>query len=145
MKKLFFIFFAGLLFFVNAKPPKSNTSTTNNQSWVESTSIYGKWKWASTECCGKKKGITTPDSNEDNIFLELKSDNTFKETSNKHRIPRQGTIILTKTYKEDKSYTNMIQFNDERQAHYNLSKNGDTLILSWEYLELQKETYVRVK
>ena len=76
---------------------------------------------------------------------EVAKDNTFKETSNKHRIPRQGTIILTKTYKEDKSYTNMIQFNDERPAHYSLSKNGDTLTLSWEYLELQKETYVRVK
>lgn len=142
MKKLVFIFLIGLIILSYAKPPKNNSANT---SWVESATIYGIWKWQKTECCGNKKGVTTPDSYGDNIILDIKSDNTFKEIANKHRVPREGVVSLTKAIKDDKSYTNTIQFNDERPAHYNLSKNGDTLVLSWEYLELQKETYVRNK
>jgi len=141
MKKIFFTLLVGLIVLVYAKPPKNSPNT----SWVENVSIYGNWKWLKTECCGKKTGTTTPESYGDNIRLEIKSNNTFKELSNKHRIPREGNISLTKTLKDDKSFTNTVQFNDERPAHYSLSKNGDTLILSWEYLELQKETYLRIK
>ena len=37
----------------------------------------------------------------------------------------------------------MIQFNDERPAQYFLSAKGDTLTISWKYLELQTEKYLR--
>lgn len=141
MKKGLILLFTGLTLLVFSKPPKNKTAPT---SWVESTSIYGKWRWIETECCGKKRGKTTPDSYGNNIFLNINANNTFNEQSEKHRVPREGNITLSKLLKDGKTYKT-IQFNDERPAHYELSKNGDTLVLSWEYLELQKETYVKAK
>jgi hypothetical protein len=138
MKKFFFTVLISSILFAFAKPPK-NQSTTN---WVEKVTIYGKWTWIKTECCGTKKGITTPESYGDNIMLEILPDNTFKEISAKHRVPREGNIY-TSTVNKDNKTIKTIQFNDERPAHYDLSPSGDTLILSWEHLELQKETYVR--
>jgi hypothetical protein len=58
----------------------------------------------------------------------------------KNTLPRSGNCIL---FKENTS--DMIQFNDERPAKYYLSANGDTLTLSWKYLELQTEKYIRKK
>lgn len=141
MKNIFLSLMVLATLFIFAKPPKKDN---NSNQWIENKTIYGKWLWFKTECCGKKKGITTPDSYGDNILLELLADNTFIENATKHRVPRNGKVSIFKVTNNEKTIRT-IQFNDERPAHYSLSQNGDTLILSWEYLELQKEYYYRTK
>lgn len=124
------------------RPSKKSKTSPTISTWVEQVKpkvIYGKWQWAFTDCCGSRKGISTPESSGDNIDLELRNDYTFLETHHKkNALPRDGNFIL---FKQDGF--NMIQFNDERPARYMLSENNDTLTLSWKYLELQTETYIR--
>lgn len=141
------IFLATFLNFqtVQARPPKMPKPKKNE--WIEPVrkvapqSIYGNWVWLNTDCCGSRHGITTPESTNDNIILELKPDNTFLEShTKKNSLPRSGTIILFKENLQD-----VMQFNDERPARYFLSDNGDTLTLSWKHLELQTEKYLRKK
>ncbi len=146
-------FFLTLLVFItitmvslDAKPPKLPKPKKDGE-WVEPVkpvapkNIFGSWIWFETDCCGIRHGISTPESTADNIELELKADNTFMEIhTKKNTLPRSGNCIL---FKENTS--DMIQFNDERPAKYYLSANGDTLTLSWKYLELQTEKYIRKK
>ena len=128
------------------KPPKLPKPKKGGE-WIEPAkpvvpkNIFTKWIWVETDCCGFRHGISTPESTSDVIELELNPDNTFLEThTKKNALPRSGNIIMFKENNFD-----MIQFNDERPARYNLSANGDTLVLSWKHLELQTEKYTRKK
>jgi len=148
MKKFYLLTSLFLIAFsmLSAKPPKASKSKKTNE-WVEPEkkivpkNIFGNWIWVETDCCGFRHGISTPVSTADNIELELKTDNTFMEVhTKKNTLPRNGNTIQFEENNQD-----MIQFNDERPAQYFLSANGDTLTLSWKYLELQTEKYIRKK
>lgn len=129
----------GTIFFLwsISKPPKKESS------WVEPKTVVGNWVWVKTECCGTQKGITTPETFGDQIELTINPDMSFKETANKYRVPRSGKIKLEEKTVLNSSNIKTIQFNDERPAQYTFSAKGDTLILNWEYLGLQKEFYVK--
>ena len=133
-----------LFLFAGNKPPRFDKNKKNTDEWVENKTIYGKWEWFKTECCGSKKGTINTESFGDFIFLDLNADNTFVETSKKYRVPRTGELFLTKETSENESF-DVIRFNDERPARYYLSASGDTLILAWDYMELQTEYYQRKK
>ncbi len=145
MKKLFFILIllsaASQLF--SGKPPKLPKPKKPGE-WIEPPkpkNINGVWNWIETDCCGLRHGVSTPSSTGDNIELEIKADNTFYEThTKKNTLPRGGVYTLFKDNSDD-----MIQFNDERPAKYFLSNDGDTIVFSWKYLELQTEKYIRKK
>lgn len=129
-----------------AKPPKLPKPKKGGE-WIEPVksvqpkNIYGNWIWFETDCCGMRHGLSNPASTSDNIELELKEDNTFLEIhTKKNALPRSGNCLLFRENQMD-----MIQFNDERPAQYSLSTNGDTLTISWKYLELQTEKYERKK
>lgn len=145
MKRLFFIsaFCLIAVSVFSDKPPKLPKPRKGGE-WVEPPkpkNIYSNWVWIETDCCGIRHGLSTPKSTGDNIELELMNDNTFMEVHTKpNALPRSGTILL---YKDGES--DMIQFNDERPARYYLSANSDTLTISWKYLELQTEKYLREK
>ena len=141
MKNLLIIILFSVLSLVNyARPPKMPKLKTGE--WVEpvkTKNIYGNWLWIQTDCCGIRHGVSTPTSTSDNIELVLNSDNTFMETHTKiNALPRSGILLLNKQETFD-----VIQFNDERPARYSLSVNSDTLTISWKYLELQTEKYLR--
>ncbi len=144
MKKIFILTVLSVFAFTtfSEKPPK--LPKPKKGQWVETTkpkTIYGEWTWIETDCCGIRHGISTPSSTGDNISLELKSDNTFMEIHTKvNALPRSGILSLSRSEMYD-----MIQFNDERPARYYVSDNGDTLTISWKYLELQTEKYLRNK
>ncbi|MCC6582749.1 MAG: hypothetical protein IT271_03515 [Chitinophagales bacterium] len=151
MKNLFLATFllSATLFSFAGKPPKAAKlpKPKKGGEWVEPNktvspkNIFGSWIWIETDCCGIRHGISTPASTSDNIELELKNDNTFMEVHTKaNTLPRSGNTILFK-----ENTTDMIQFNDERPAQYYLSASGDTLTISWKYLELQTEKYLRKK
>lgn len=148
MRRLLFILFIVLSAsaLLLAKPPKM-PKPKKGTDWVDPfkpkplANIYGNWIWKETDCCGARRGISNPENTNDAITLELKSDNTFLETHAKSTaLPRSGTVIMFKENNID-----MVQFNDERPAQYFLSNNGDTLTLSWKYMELQTEKYIRKK
>ncbi len=145
MKQLFFILILLPVVFqlFSGKPPKMPKPKKPGE-WIDPPkpkNINGIWNWIETDCCGLRHGVSTPSSTSDNIELEIKPDNTFFEThTKKNTLPRTGTYFLFKDNLTDK-----VQLNDERPAQYFLSADGDTLILSWKYLELQTEKYVRKK
>ncbi|MCB9033184.1 MAG: hypothetical protein H6553_05055 [Chitinophagales bacterium] len=130
----------GTIFFLwsTGKPPKKKTDT-----WIEPKTVVGNWIWVKTECCGTQKGITTPQTFGDEIALTINPDMSFKETANKYKVPRVGSVKLGKKTALNEADVNTIQFNDERPAYYSFSTKGDTLILSWEHLGLQKEYYAK--
>jgi hypothetical protein len=142
MKRILtFTFFSFLaLTLISGRPPK--LPKPKKGEWIEPAkikNIFGNWIWIETDCCGIRHGISTPKSTGDNIELEIMNDNTFLEVHTKiNALPRSGSI---NTYKEEEA--DMIQFNDERPARYFLSANSDTLTISWKYLELQTEKYIR--
>jgi hypothetical protein len=140
---LFLILMVTATVILTARPPKL-PKPKKDAEWVEPAkpkNIFSSWTWIETNCCGLRQGISTPESTADNIDLDLKQDNTFMETHTKvNALPRSGNFNLFKENLND-----MIQFNDERPAQYFLSSNGDTLTISWKYLELQVEKYVRKK
>jgi hypothetical protein len=146
MKTILFttICFCWLILLAEPRPPRLNKNKNSSNEWVENKTIYGKWEWFKTECCGSKKGTINTESFGDQIYLDLNADNTFTETSKKYRVPRTGEIFLTKETQENESF-DVIRFNDERPARYSLSGSGDTLILAWDYLELQTEYFQRKK
>lgn len=131
-----------LVVFSAFRPPRLNKPENQPGEWVENKSIYGKWEWFKTECCGTKKGTINTESFGDAIFLDINPDNTFIENSKKYRMPRTGEVFLSKETSENETF-DVIRFNDERPARYRLSSNGDTLVLAWDYLELQTEYYIR--
>ena len=148
MKKIFLAVLISIttMGYFLAKPPKLPKPKKGGE-WIEPVksvqpkNIYGNWIWFETDCCGMRHGLSTPASTSDNIELELKEDNTFLEIhTKKNALPRSGNCLLFRENQMD-----MIQFNDERPAQYSLSTNGDTLIISWKYLELQTEKYERKK
>ncbi len=124
------------------KPPRTSKHEAESGEWVENKSIYGKWEWFKTECCGTKKGTINTESFGEVILLDINPDNTFIENSKRYRVPRTGEVFLSKESSENETYQ-VIRFNDERPARYTLSSSGDTLILTWAYLELQTEYYFR--
>jgi hypothetical protein len=146
MKTFLFIFacIGSILLLAGSRPPRIDKTNKDSNEWVENKSIYGKWVWFKTECCGSKKGTITTENFGEAIYLDLNSDNTFTENSKKYRVPRTGEIFLTKETNENHIY-DVIRFNDERPARYSLSADGDTLIFTWDYMELQTEYYHRKK
>lgn len=146
MKYFFLTFIVGLsIVSFSKKPPKLPKPKAGE--WIETTkpsapkNIYGIWTWLETDCCGARHGISTPNSTANNIELDIRNDNTFFEThTKKNALPRNGNLLLFKENNFD-----MVQFNDERPARFTLSSNSDTLTISWKYLELQTEKYIRKK
>lgn len=146
MKKIFISFVVGLftLGVGFSKPPKLLKPKKNGE-WIEPYKpiapniIYGNWNWLETDCCGSRHGLSNPSSTNDNIELEINKDYSFMEVHSKpNALPRNGHFTLFQDGQK-----NMIQFNDERPAQYTLSPKGDTLTISWKYLELQTERYLR--
>jgi hypothetical protein len=141
MKQIVFIAILSIITLgFSGRPPR--LPKPKNGEWIEpprQNSIYNNWTWIETDCCGIRHGLTTPSTTGDNIELDLNPDNSFTEVHTKiNAFPRSGSFTM---YKEGDA--DMIQFNDERPARYYLSDNGDTLTLSWKYLELQTERYIK--
>ena len=126
--------------------PKRELNPKNRLEWIDvvkkpTPEIYGNWIWLDTDCCGIRHGLSTPESTNDNIKLELNNNKSFKEEhSKKKTLPRNGFFIVYKENNQD-----VVQFNDERPAQFTISENKDTLTLSWRHLELQTERYIRQK
>lgn len=148
MKQNLFLLLLTVFAFINfsySKPPKL-PKPKRGAEWVEperkvDKNIFGNWIWLSTDCCGIRHGITNPANTSDDIELEINNNNTFLEVhSKKNTLPRSGSFTQFQQNAQD-----MIQFNDERPAQYFLSAKGDTLTLSWKYLELQTEKYLKKK
>lgn len=147
MRKIVVLAFVLVAFFngLEAKAPKIPKPKKTSE-WIEpvkkaTPEIYGNWVWFDTDCCGSRHGVSTPVSTNDNIKLVLNRDNTFREEhSKRNTLPRNGTFFIYKENTQD-----MVQFNDERPALFSISDNKDTLTLSWKYLELQTERFIKQK
>ncbi len=100
--------------------------------------VVGDWKWIKTNCCGRGAKITTPDAQR-SMSLTINVGGTFDKTDGGSKT--NGNFTLGNFSEEDNRPT--ITFSDERPAL--LQGGGDTLILNYQYMDLQIEWYVREK
>lgn len=116
---------------------KSNMEPTKLDS---KNPIIGNWIWVETVCCGRMKGITKAAESKETKGLNVYTDGKYELLTN-GKVSTTGTYKMgTGTpYKERES----IQMDDNSGAL--ITFVDDKLILSWEYMDLQIETYQRVK
>ncbi|MBK7503820.1 MAG: hypothetical protein IPI52_01550 [Bacteroidetes bacterium] len=102
--------------------------------------IVGNWSWLETYCCGRMKGVEKASITKEIKGLNIYPDGNYERTENgKVTTTGKYTMGTGTPYKGRES----IQFDENVGAL--LQINGDTAILSWEYMDLQIETYVRAK
>ena len=93
-----------------------------------------------TYCCGRMKGVEKASITKEIKGLNIYPDGNYERTENgKVTTTGKYTMGTGTPYKGRES----IQFDENVGAL--LQINGDTAILSWEYMDLQIETYVRAK
>lgn len=100
--------------------------------------VVGNWRWIKTNCCGRGAKITTPDALR-SMSLAINIGGTYDKTDGGSKT--NGNYTLGNFSEEDNRTT--ITFDDERPAL--LQGGGDTLILNYQYMDLQIEWYVREK
>lgn len=120
--------------------PGTDVKTNPQQKPVDGRPHWtvGKWNWIQTKCCGRGAKITKPDAQK-HMELVLKQGGSFDKTDGGSKT--SGTWTLGTFNAEDDRQT--ITLADEKPAL--LQGGGDTLILNYQYMDLQIEWYVRVK
>ncbi|MBX7224847.1 MAG: hypothetical protein K1X55_02330 [Chitinophagales bacterium] len=106
----------------------------------ESQNYVGTWNWYRTDCCGRMKGTQLAKDVEDTKTYKIYNDGTYDLIVNGKTTTTGKYALGTGTpYKGRES----IQFDNQQGALMTIS--NDTMILSWEYMDLQVEFYTKGK
>lgn len=141
------IIFAAVIV-LNAFSCKATREARRNENKPEMTKIkldpknpiVGNWNWLETYCCGRMKGVEKASITKEVKGINIYPDGKFERTENGKVVSSGAYTMGTGTpYKE----RNSIQFDQSPGALIDFK--GDTVVLSWEYMDLQIETYVRGK
>jgi hypothetical protein len=143
--KLAFLFLIIISTTFTACKSNKQSKVVNNPSEkiirAETNSITGQWQWLQTSCCGRVPKITTPKTENLNVLLILKVDNTFEKLENT-TLKENGKYEINKTIDGDKR--EMIKLSTIPRSGYLYIQN-DTLIIDYGYIDLQTEYYIRKK
>lgn len=121
------------------KQSKTTTESLTNNPNTTQTNFIGNWQWVKTSCCGRTPVITTPQTENTTITLNLKKDNTFERTVNGNTA-RGGTYEIKKAMEGENS--NTIKLSTIPRDGY-ISIINDTLIINYGYIDLQTEFYIK--
>jgi hypothetical protein len=102
--------------------------------------LSGDWIWLKTECCGRIKNVSTPESTKNKIEKKFSTDGTVTTINNGKTESALGYQILF-SYLNDNNY--MISVDDGRPGLLHFF--GDTLVIDYGYVDLQTEWYLRKK
>lgn len=145
MKIAFVFLIACCAILISCKSNKQGKVTTENAAVknmnTKTNSIVGEWQWAKTSCCGRVPKITTSKSENRNILLNLKADNSFEKFENS-LLKEKGSYELNNAIEGDTR--TMIKLSTIPRNGY-LFQQGDTLAIDYSYIDLQTEYYVKKK
>jgi hypothetical protein len=130
---------------MSCKSNKQGKVTANNTAKekmnTENNSIVDQWQWTKTSCCGRMPKITTPNTENLKVLLNLKADNTFEKFENA-TLKEKGSYELNNALEGDTR--TMIKLSTIPRSGY-LFLQGDTMVIDYGYIDLQTEYYVRKK
>jgi hypothetical protein len=140
---IFFIVAFIILLGCKAKQTSKTTTvnvTTNNTNST-SMNVAGMWQWVKTSCCGRTPVISTPQTENKAVVLNLKSGGTFEKTVNGNKTESGSYEVKDGMSGEN---TKTIKLSTIPREGY-ISILNDTLIINYGYIDLQTEYYKRVK
>ena len=114
----------------------SNTKkTVTEQDPYDPALLVGVWKIEKEVCCGRNAVVTYGGTKE----------LTIKAKDNVYILRENGVVLEKGTYKVDlkSEFGPVVTFDQQFPAMYQI--DGNTLILNWGYMDLQEETYKRVR
>jgi hypothetical protein len=117
--------------------PSDGTETVDTKPVSRTHWVVGKWRWVKTRCCGRAAKITTPDAQR-LLLLEIQTGGNYSETDG--GAVSKGKYTLSVMSEDDSRTT--IAFDDNQPAL--LQGGGDTLILNYEYMDLEVKWFVRI-
>ncbi len=145
MKIAFVFLIACPAILISCKSNRQGKVTSENAAVkkmnTETNSIVGQWQWAKTSCCGRVPKITTPNTENLNVLLNLKADNTFEKFENT-LLKEKGSYELNNAMEGDTR--TMIKLSVIPRNGY-IFRQGDTLVIDYGYIDLQTEYYFRKK
>jgi uncharacterized protein (TIGR03067 family) len=101
--------------------------------------LTGKWELVKTDCCGRTTKTSMAEPGEK--VISFKSDGTMETTE--HGKKQASTYQLTRNKTMDENLVMLSMGRETYPAMYHI--DGDTLTLSWGYMDLQIEYYVKKK
>lgn len=125
----------------NQQSKTINETMTENNTNTQKTSLTGGWHWVKTSCCGRMPVITTPQTENKTIVLNLNKDNSFEKIVNGKNV-ENGTYEIKNGMNGEDFKT--IKLSTVPRDGY-ISIINDTLIINYGYIDLQTEYYKRVK
>jgi hypothetical protein len=114
----------------------SNTKkTVTEQDPYDPALLVGTWQIEKEVCCGRNAVVTYGGTKE----------LTIKAKDNAYILRENGVVLEKGTYKVDlkSEFGPVVTFDQQFPAMYQI--DGNTLILNWGYMDLQEETYKRVR
>jgi len=102
--------------------------------------LYGQWDWMQTNCCGRTKNITTPESTQMTLSRIYLDDETVELYINDSL---QSTVEFTLNLGFRGENDTMLKIGDGRAGYIRF--NGDTMVIDHSYMDLQTDWYVRRK
>ena len=139
MKILISIVFFALMASCNgSKNTTKEENVSDHEGKGETHEIVGRWKLYKTECCGRNKSTRmAEDTEEESRYMKFESDGMVKYQDH-------GTLLKKVPYHFETTKEgdqDWIKIGDEPTAIYVIK--GDTLMLNWEYMDLQIEYYLK--
>ena len=101
--------------------------------------LAGTWELLKTDCCGRLNKTTIAEPGEK--VITFFADGKMEMTSDGEKV--QSSWRMYRDTNFDKEATLLDLGKQNRPAMYNIQ--GDTLIISWGYMDLQTEYYLRKK
>lgn len=143
----------GLLFFTGCNGTKATANqdgertgtTVSQQEGVKSSAInnmknlYGKWELVKVDCCGRTTKTKVMGENDPKRIIQFNKDGTV-------RYMKRGDQAKMENYKAvfgKLGSQSTLTIGEYHPAI--IAVNGDEMTLSWGYMDLQIETYKRLK
>lgn len=144
MKTSTLLFLALFLFACNGQTRKAQINTPleademNNKNLLE-----GKWELFKVVCCGRNAQEKLVDKNDRKSYLKFYTDKKLVKTFDMGFLVDKSTYSFTNLLDQPDSPVEFIQIGKLNPAMFIVE--NDTLTLSWEYMDLERKYYKRVK
>lgn len=117
------------------------TSTETNTTTTTTNPLIGEYIWVKTICCGRLRNVTTPESKNEVVKLEFKTNGKMVKTTNNARAAEiDYTYMTTGTIYPDRP---QLKIEGRRQDALVRYEDG-LLVLDYQYMDLQLEYYKKV-
>lgn len=143
MKTITLSFLALMLFACcgHTRKAKMDTPTTEQGSTLDG--LNGKWELFKTVCCGRTAKEKLVGENDRKEYLKFFSDKKIVKTFDMGFLLDKSPYEFTNLLDQSESPQQFIKIGDNNPAMYVII--DDTLVLSWEYMDLERKYYKKVK